>query len=141
QPRAVTAAPRARLRVSRTTDTKETAMAAAAQASARSSLPAMTAPTPAGRNHVHRRAVPPNTAASATSAPLQNASLVVCPVGAAVVSSAPATPAAPTATPKLIVRERRVANSVGRRTAIDMGFDNLGDPGTGHPVGRRGRHQ
>jgi hypothetical protein len=53
-------------------------------------------------------------------------------VGAAFVSRAAATATTPNATPKLTVRDLRVANSDAKRervrSAIDMGANTLGDP-------------
>jgi hypothetical protein len=89
-PRPDTRAPRARLRVLRSTDTKAMTMATPAQAMATPS-PASSAPAPAGRNHVQRRAVAPSDASAATSAALQNMSVVSSPVGRALVRTAAAT--------------------------------------------------
>ena len=97
-PRPVTRAPRARLRVLRSTETKAMTMATPAHAMATPS-PARRAPAPAGRNQVHRRAVAPSDARAATSAALQNMSDVSRPVGCALVRTAAATPTPATATP------------------------------------------
>src|ERR671911_1276954 len=123
-PRPATNAPRARLRVSRTTDQKATPMAMAAHATAQPSN-AKTAAAPAGRNHVQRRAVAPKNATTAARAPLQNTSAPLRPVGSASDSAPAAAATAATATPNVMVRVRRERAATRLRTATDMETTNL----------------
>src|SRR5690606_16962681 len=111
----------------------------AASASA-SESPAIIPATPAGRNHVQRRAVAPKKATTATRAALQKASGTAEPVGSAVVNATAAAAATATVTPNAIVRERRAARRMGRRDATDMELSKLGHSGCAEPIRPRGRN-